>query len=214
MRDAEALIGQLRQELAASAATNAGSVTRLEDVRQLLTQTREILDRARDEYAAEREKLAERTRLAEDRFADMEKRALLDIDRERTASAKLQKMLETERTEHAKLIEKQRSHFNSAQADLGRLREQIGGLLNATTGLKDERDRAHGQLQEIRAQLEASIRQAAVDAARADHLSDELQRLRDGAKPKSTATKAPARKATSGPQNQRSKVSDRTVKDS
>jgi siroheme synthase (precorrin-2 oxidase/ferrochelatase) len=95
-------------------ATNAGTVTRLEDVRQLLTQTQDILDRARDEHAAEREKLAERTRLSEERFADMEKRALLDIDRERTASAKLQKVLETERAVHAKLVDSLRSDCNAA----------------------------------------------------------------------------------------------------
>jgi predicted nucleic acid-binding Zn-ribbon protein len=99
-------------------------VKRLEDVRQLLARNQDELDRARDEHAAEREKLAQRTRLAEERFADMEKQVLLDIDRERTASAKLQKVLESERAEHTKLIEKLRSDYNSVQADLSRLRER------------------------------------------------------------------------------------------
>lgn len=48
----------------------------------------EMLGRERAEHATERERLEERTRLAEQRFIDM--------DRERTASLKLQKALENE----------------------------------------------------------------------------------------------------------------------
>lgn len=204
--EAESLIGQLRQELAGAAATNAGTLIRLEDARQLLAQNQEMLVGEREEHATEREKLAERTRLAEQRFADMEKRALLDIDRERTASAKLQKTLESERAEHAKSIDRSRAECNSVQAEVGRLREQVGALQHATIALKDERDRALVQLQETRAQLEATIRQAASDAARADHLEAELHRLRNAAEQrpeshaasvsKSTAARRRARKAT------------------
>lgn len=124
LRNAEGHIGQLHQELAAALATNAGTVIRLEDAQQLLAQNQEMLARARDEHATDREKLAERTRLAEQRHAEMEKRALLDIDRERTVSAKLQKSIESERAEHAKSIDRLRSECNTAQADIGRLREK------------------------------------------------------------------------------------------
>ena len=97
------------------AATNAGTVVRLEHARQLLAQNQEMLARARDEkateHATERAKLAERTRLAEQWHAAMEKRALLDIDKERTASAKLRKTLESERAE-----------CNTVQVDVGRPR--------------------------------------------------------------------------------------------
>jgi chromosome segregation ATPase len=175
LREAEGLIGQLRQELAAAAATNAGTLNRLEDARQLLAQNQEMLARERDEHETEREKLAERTRLTEQRFADMEKRALLDMDRERTAAAKLQKTLESERAEYVKSIDRSRAECNTVLAEVGRLREQVGALQCATMALKDERDRTLGQLQETRAQLEATIRQAAGDAARADHLGEELQ---------------------------------------
>ena len=128
LRDAEGQIGQLHQELAAALATNAGTVTRLEDARPLLAQNQEMLARARDEHAIDREKLAERTRLAEQRHAEMYKRALLDIDRERTASAKLQKTLESERAEHVKSIDRLGAERNTVQVDVGRLREQVGAL--------------------------------------------------------------------------------------
>jgi chromosome segregation ATPase len=204
LREAEALIGQLRQELAAAAATHAGTVTRLEDARQLLAQTQATLERARDEHAAEREKLADRTRLAEERYADMEKRALVDIDRERTASAKLQKALESERAEHLKSIDRLRAECHTFQVEVGRLSEQVGALQNATMALKDERDRAHDQLRETRAQLEAMIRQAASDATRAEHFGEELKRLRKAqpaapaaSEPKTRAPRQRGRKAAS-----------------
>lgn len=145
LRDANGVIGQLRQEIAAGAATNAGNLIRLEDARQLVVQTQEMLVHARLEFAAEREKLAERTRLAEERFADMEKRALLNIDRERMASAKVQKMLESERSAHAHSTERLRTDHNMVQGEVGSLREQVGALRNSTLALKDERDRALAQ---------------------------------------------------------------------
>jgi chromosome segregation ATPase len=182
LRDVEGLNGELRQELAAAGATNAGTVTRMEDVRQLLNQTQEMLARERDEHANEREKLAERNRLAEQRFADMEKRALVEIDRERTASAKLQKMLETERAAHAAISERLRTEHTAAQTMIGQLREQLGSLQNAVGTLSQERDRERLELQALRGQLETAIRQAAADSARAEQLRAELEWYRNTAK--------------------------------
>lgn len=194
---AEALIGKLRQDLAAADATNTGTETRLADVRQLLAQTQAALERARDEQASEREKLSARNQLAEQRFADMEKRALVEIDRERVAAAKLQKQLDHERSEHAKLVDRLRSEFSAVQADAGRLREQAGVLQHSTATLKEDRERAIEQLQQTRAQLEGTIRQAATEAARAEHLDLELHRLLSLAAEQRGAPKVSAPEGTS-----------------
>jgi chromosome segregation ATPase len=138
----------------------------------------------------------------------MEKRALLDIDRERTASAKLQKTLESERAEHVKSIDRLRAECNTVQVEVGRLREQVGALQNATMALKDERDRARGQLQETRAQLEATIRQAASDATPADHLGEALRRLRNAAVPQPAAPAPSASKTTTARQRSRKATSE------
>ena len=197
LSEAEALIGQLRQEIAAAAATLDGTMKRLEDARQLQVQSQATLERARGEHAAERDKLAERHRLAEERFFDMEKRALVEIDRERTAVTKLQKLLDAERAEHAKVSERLRSNWSTAQTDIVMLREQAGVLRDGAAMLKDERDRAIEQLQATRTQLEATIRQAATDAALAQHLDVELQRLREAATSQAalSAASAPRRRA-------------------
>jgi regulator of replication initiation timing len=207
------LVGQLRQDLAAAAATKAGLEARLEDLRHQLADSQLRLDRSSEEHATERAKLTERTQLAEQRFAEMEKRALLEIDRERTTSAKLQKALESERSAHAAAGERLRADHNAAQAMIGQLREQVGSLQNAVETVVEERNRERTELQSLRTQLEAAIRQSAADAARAAHVSDELQRLRDGrTKPK--AAKASAREATSTGKSRRRKVPGRTVDES
>ena len=66
------------------------------------------------------------------------------------------------------------------QTAVGTRCNQVGALQNATTAVKDVRDRVLGLRQHTRAQVEPTIRQPAIDAARADHLDQELQRLRNG----------------------------------
>jgi predicted nucleic acid-binding Zn-ribbon protein len=159
-------------------ATREGLEQRLEDARHEHDAMQARTEQSSAEHAAERERLGDRTRLAEDRFADMERRALLEIDRERTTAAKLQKKAEAERAEHAEAIERARIEQNATQATIGQLREQVGALQNSVKTLTNERDRERAELQSVREQLEAAIRQAATDSARANLLWDELERSR------------------------------------
>lgn len=160
------LVARLRQDIAAADATKAGLEARLEDYRKQLRDVQVQLERASQEHAAERQALAERSRLAEERFADMEKRALLDMDRERTTAAKLQKALENERAEHAKVLDRVRSDNNEALANLGALREQLGALRQANATLREERERALSQERLARDELAAAIREAAAPKRR------------------------------------------------
>jgi chromosome segregation ATPase len=176
LRASDDQVSQLRQELAAAAATKESLNERLEDARSELRAMQTRMDQSNAEHIAERERLADRTRLAEDRFADMEKRALLEIDRERTATAKLQKTLGMERAEHATAIERARSEHSTALATIGHLREQIGALQNAVEALRHERDRERADLQSVRIELELAVRQAAAESARVEQLREELER--------------------------------------
>jgi len=182
---------QLRQELAAAAAIRKGLEERLEDARRELSTVQARMNELSTQHTAERERLADRTRLAEERFADMEKRTLLEIDRERTATAKLQKTVEAERAGRLAAIDRARAAHDAAQSTVGQLREQIGPLQNSVNALTGERDRERAELQSVRAQLEATIRQAATDSARADHLRDELERSRTEARAHQKPTTRP-----------------------
>lgn len=192
---------RLREELAAAAATRESLETRLGEAHRQMHSLQARMDQMGADHAAERERLADRTRLAEERFADMEKRALVEIDRERTAAAKLQKRLDAERAEHTAALDRARSEHNAAQMTIGHLREQIGALQSSVEALNYERDRERAELQAVRTNLDAAVRQAAADNARVDQLRDELERTRREAsmrqKP-STRSKRGTKEAKSG----------------
>jgi chromosome segregation ATPase len=121
--------------------------------------------------------LADRSQLAEERFADMERRALLDMDRERTTAARLQKTLENERAEHTKLLDRVRAGNNEALTSLGALREQLGALQQANVTLREERERALSQERVMRDELAAASREEAAATARVEQTAQELERL-------------------------------------
>jgi chromosome segregation ATPase len=198
--ESENLVTQLRQELAAAAATKAGLEERLEEMRNQLVNMQTRMDQANAEHNAERERLAERTQLAEERFSDMERRALLEIDRERTAASKLQKTLEAERAAHATVTDRLRADHNQAQATNAQLREQVGALQNAVETLNTLRNREGAELQTLRTQLEGAIRQGSADSARVDQLREELERTRTEASrhKKSNAQSGTRRKRKEG----------------
>jgi chromosome segregation ATPase len=136
------------------------------------------MDQLSTEHATERERLADGTRLAEERFGEMEKRAFVEIDRERTAVAKLQKRLDMERAEHTAALDRSRSEYNAAQTTIEHLRERIGALQNSVETLNHERNRESAELRNARTDLDAAVRQAAGNSARVDQLRDELERAR------------------------------------
>jgi chromosome segregation ATPase len=178
LRASENDAAELREMQAAAAATREGLEERLKDARCDLGAMQARLSELSSQHADERERLADRACLAEERFADMEKRALQEIDRQRTAAAKLQKVVEAERADHIAAIQRARVAHDAAQSKIAELSEQVGALQNVVDVLKNERDRDRLELQSVRAQMDAAIRQSAADGARAEHLRDELERCR------------------------------------
>lgn len=178
LRKSENDVSQLRESQATAAAIRESLEVRLKDTRRDLDAMQVRLRELSSEYVQERERLAERGRLAEERFADMEKRALQDIDRERMTAAKLRKAIEAERAQLISVIARARVEHDAAHAQIAEVREQNCALQTAVDVLNNERDRDRLELQSMRAQLEAAIRQSAADSARADHLHGELERRR------------------------------------
>jgi hypothetical protein len=186
-------VTQLREERAAAIATRASLDDRLKDARHDFEAMQVRLSEQSLQHADERERLAARARLAEERFSEMEKRSLQEIDRERTNAAKLQRKLDSDRIENAAAIQQARADYNEAQATIARFREQIGALQNAVEVSKHERDRDRAELLSVRAQLEIAMRQAAAESARADLLRDELKRSHADTRSR------PGRTTSSGP---------------
>lgn len=117
-RAREELVDKPRQEVSEAAATNAGLEARLEELCRQLTAAHEVSEKLRKAHTLDLEKLTARTELAEQRFVDMEKRSLVEIDCERMATAKLQKTLESERATHTAVVERLRVDHNTAQGTI------------------------------------------------------------------------------------------------
>ena len=95
------------------------------------------LAQARADFAEELEKLRASAGLAEERLRATEKRALLEIERERVASARLQKELDaaTRRTEQGEA--RHRSELQAVQAQLADARHEAGVLEGSLVAVRD-----------------------------------------------------------------------------
>ena len=174
----EEVTGDLRQELAGIKATSAALEQRLAEREREISALQARLERSHEEHRAEQDKLTERTQLAEHRYADMEKRALREIDRERVQSARLQKSLETERAMSVSERERLQSEQNQTQVAISQLHQEIGSLQNAVDMSRREREREQADAHAMRLQLEDAIRQCAVESASAERLRQELSEMK------------------------------------
>jgi chromosome segregation ATPase len=141
---------QLERDLAAERASKAALVSQMATAGRQLGALEAALTEARRDFTAELEKHRQALERSEERCEATEKRALLEIDRERTTAAKLQKDLAQFRQHQQDAEERHRAEVAQLQADLGAANQKSGV--------------AEGMLHELR--------------KRCKQLTDELQFLR------------------------------------
>lgn len=132
-------ISELEQILASLNATVALQESQLQQARQDQLLREENLDNARREFADELEKIRESAAMAEARYQAAEKRALLDIDRERTNASRLQKELVAARALLDKKSEDHRDEVAALNHQIGGLR-QNGGMLDGMLQSQTEKN--------------------------------------------------------------------------
>ncbi|WP_158935560.1 DNA-binding protein [Burkholderia sp. S171] len=146
---AEAERDQVRQELKGSAAALDGAQIRITELDQALAisvaavstleerlhlaqqgeqQLQRALETARHDFASELDKLRADGTLAQERLKAAETRALLEIERERQAAARLQKDLDTVTRKAEQGVSRHRDDVQKLQGQLGNLRQQVGVL--------------------------------------------------------------------------------------
>lgn len=135
--------GGLIRELAAERASKAGLSDQLGAALDRQKTLEAASSEARRDFAAELEMLRESLQRSEDRCEAAEKRALLDIDRERTNAARFQKDLVQIRQNQQEAEERHRTEIDQVQRNLGDARQSLGS--------------AEGMIQELRA---VNLRQA------------------------------------------------------
>lgn len=191
----EATAGKQREELSASAAIQRETSSRLAETRAEAERLQHEIKTMRTEHTAEIDKITARVLQAEQRYMDLEKRTLMELDRERTAVAKLQKQLEAERRASASKIDEMRVQLQATQVQLARQGQELGGYMAKAELLSDERDRsAQLAVESARQSAELDVELAA-ERARVVELRDQLARLAETSKPSTRQQ----RSASAGP---------------
>lgn len=172
---AEATVAQQREELGARAAVERETGKRLVESLAEIERLQGLIDSMSAAHVTEIDKIMGRVVQAERRYTDLEKRTLLDLDRERTMTSKLQKQLDAERKASACRIEAIQGQVQTAQFQLARQSQELGGYIAKTELLADERDRAARQAAESAHQSAELGSQLAAERARVTELRGRLE---------------------------------------
>lgn len=162
-------IRALEQEVAAANATQAATVDQLQQAKADMARLQSGLEDARRDFAAEMEKHRASSRLAEERFQASEQRALLEIDRERTQTAKMQKDLDLARASATQAAERHQAEMCALHAEAGQLRQQMGIVEGNCQAALSERDRVSASCEALRSRVIEITNQAAASRAEVDH---------------------------------------------
>lgn len=170
----------LEQQLAAERATRAALETQIKQAGQDAERLQAALEEARHDFGAELEKHRASAQLAEERFGAAEKRALLEIDHERTVAAKHQKDIELTRNQANQAAQRHETTMLALHAELGQVRQQAGLIEGKLHAAASECDRLTAEAQSLRLQLTEAVGQAAGFRSEADswrQRAEEAQRV-------------------------------------
>jgi chromosome segregation ATPase len=154
---AQVRIQELEQAQAAGEATRQALETEIARQQDEIGARDLALVQARADFSEELEKLRASAGLAEERLRATEKRALLEIERERVASTRLQKELDaaTRRTEQGDA--RHRSELQAVQAQLADARHQAGVLEGSLVAVRDASAGYARELGVLRQQMTGAV---------------------------------------------------------
>ena len=137
---AQVRIQELEQAHAAAVATRGSLEAELAREREASRERDTALTQTRADFAAERDKLRASAELAETRWQAAEKRAQLEIERERTANARLQRDAEAATQRAARTEDSARAEIQALQTQLGDMRHQVGTLEGRLDALRSTQE--------------------------------------------------------------------------
>lgn len=182
---AEAHIRELEQTIAGEVATRSALEQQLVDARQAGAEQLAAMAAARRDFASELDKLREALKVTEERYRSAEARALMEIDRERTVAAKLQKDIEGVRTGVADAADRHKTEVLSLQEQIGNQKQRIGHLEGELRAILASRDQLHAELaqeretlRDVSARLSSAIHEAEGWQQKTIDAHQELETLR------------------------------------
>ena len=153
-------IRELERQQAEQAATRKALEAEIQRLGEEAVARERELEKAREGFSRDLEKLREAAGRAEERLRATEKRALLDIDRERSVAVKAQKELAESTKRFDKREADHRRATDAVQVQLGDARQQIGVLQGKLATLESAYATLREELRAGRPAPRASARRA------------------------------------------------------
>lgn len=160
---ARSTIRELEQTLAGEVATRTVLEAQLAGANQTVANQHQVMAEARRDFSSELEKLRNVLKATEERYEAAESRALLEIDRERTITTKLQKELDLVRTSAADMAGRHRAELRTLQDEIGNQKKSLGNLEGELRAV----NASHDQLVIELTQERASVRELSTKVAAA-----------------------------------------------
>jgi chromosome segregation ATPase len=190
LADAQRVNNELRIEVEAERRAHASAAARLQESHAQLDQGRQQQQRTQETFSADLAKARQAVEAADARAVAAERRALIEIDQERQARAKADKLVESLRAQLAQAeTEDRRLRIEHAQT-LGPLQAQHANAKAKLEELSQAKVALETELGALRPQLQASLEATAQYRTQAAT----LQALVDRMGPTATAPKISTRK--------------------
>lgn len=193
MKAAHESMSQVRNELEAERRAHAGSMARLQELHTQMEEARAQQQRLQEAFSADLAKAREAVDTADRRAAVAEKRALLEIEQERQARSKADKLAEALRAQVTQGEARERQAALEHAEGMARLQAQLDVAHAAHKALQQAAEAQDRELRTMRDQLLTSQQEATRYRTEARTVQSVLDRLTT---PASTASRAPKRKGS------------------
>ena len=144
----------LERQLTAANAIRESLESQLLSTKSEIDAYQDRLKEARQEFTLELEKQRQASQLADERFRAAENRALMEVDRERVHSVKLQKELDQLRQSVSDASDRHQQELRDLQMQLGEFRQQLGSVQGNLQAVSESRDLCILELNTHRAKME------------------------------------------------------------
>lgn len=184
---------QVRVDLEAERRAHAGAVARLQELLAQLEQARTQQQRQQEAFSADLAKAREAVEAGDRRAAAAEKRALLEIEQERQARAKADKLVEALRTQVSAVEARERQAALAHAESAAKLEARCSAAASTELGLRQSAQLLEQELRTLREQLLANQQDVMRYRTQAETVQALLDRLGASPAPSAASTK-PVRK--------------------
>ena len=187
LTSATAKSDEVRTELESERRSHAASAARIQELQRSVEDLRSQLQRQQDTFSADLAKAREAVEVANARADASDRRALLEIDQERQAKARVEKQLESMRGQYASLEMQSRDRAAASAAAATTLRASLQAAEMGQVAAERARESLLRELAENRTNLV----QAREDVIRAQAEAMAVKAIVDRLAPASVETQAP-----------------------